>query len=45
MMIKDKTGICDDILIPGLEDEVDDGGFHQLEKLKRQSRSGSRMNL
>lgn len=30
MMIKEKTGICDDILIPGLEDEVDDGGFHNL---------------
>ena len=44
-MIEDKTGIHDDILIPGLEDEVDYGGFYQLEELKRQSRSGGRMNL
>ena len=32
----------DAILISGLEDEVDDGGFHQLEE---QSRSGGRINL
>lgn len=43
-MIKEKAGIRDAILISGLEDEVDDGGFHQLEELKRQSRSGGRMN-
>ena len=42
MMLKEKAGIHDAILISGSEDEVDDGGFHQLEE---QRRSGGRINL
>lgn len=45
VVIQEKAGTHDDILIPGLEYGVNYGGFHLLGKFNRQSRFGGRMNL